>query len=112
MAKAWLLSLSKAMSLRAGYALVSDANAAKNMNVNTITSNGAGKIIVRHGVVSARNAKEHVVGDTVNAEGFEVLSAFKSNCGMGRSMPKLVEGGALRVATMWARRVGKRVEEG
>ena len=52
------------------------------------------------------------MGHIVNAEGFEVLSAFKSNCGMGRAMPKLVEGRALGVAAVWASRVGKRIEEG
>ena len=56
LAKAWLLSLSKIKSLRIDNALVSDANAAQKMNVNTITSNGASKMLIRHGVVSARNA--------------------------------------------------------
>ena len=41
-----------------------------------------------------------------------MLSAFKSNCGMGRAMPELVEGSAMGVAAMRASRVGKRVEEG
>ena len=52
------------------------------------------------------------MGHVVNAKGFEMLSAFKSNCGMGRAMPELVEGGGMGVAAMWASRVGKRVEEG
>ena len=56
LAKAWLLSLSKIKSLRVGYALVNDANAAQNMNVNTTTRKAASKMLIRHGVVSARNA--------------------------------------------------------
>ena len=56
MVKAWLLSLSKTKGLRAGYALESDANAAKNKNVNTIAGNGGRVMFIRHGVVSARNA--------------------------------------------------------
>ena len=52
-----------------------------------------------------------MVRHVVNAKGFEMLSAFESNCGMGRAMPELVEGSAMGVAAMWASRVGKRVEE-
>ena len=51
------------------------------------------------------------MGHVVNSKGFEMLSAVESNCGMGRAMPELVEGSAMRVAAMWASRVGKRVEE-
>ena len=48
---------------------------------------------------------------TVNTEGFEVLSAFKSNHSVGRAMPKLMKGCAMGMAAMGASRVSKGVEE-
>ena len=51
------------------------------------------------------------MGHVVNAKGFEMLSALKPNCGMGRAMSKFVKGCALGMAAMWACRVGKRIEE-
>ena len=52
------------------------------------------------------------MGHIVNAKGFEMLSALKPDCGMGRAMPKFVKRCALGMAAMWASRVGKRIEEG
>ena len=66
-------------NLKIRNALVSKTNAAQHMNINTIAGNGASKIIIRHGVVCARNAQEQLVGHSINAKGFEVLNAFKSN---------------------------------
>ncbi len=82
------------------------------MNINTIAGNGASKVLTWHGVVCARNAQEQVVGHIINAKGFEVLSAFKSNSRVGRAMPKLVCGCALGVATVGTSTVGKGIEEG
>ena len=59
---------------------------------------------IRHGVVSARDAKKHVVGHIVNGQGFEMFGALKSNCSMGRAMPELVERCALGMAAMGAGR--------
>ena len=67
---------------------------------------------IRHGVVSARDAKKNVVGHIVNGQGFEMFGALKSNCSLGRAMPELVERCALGMAAMGAGRVGKRVEDG
>ena len=78
MAEACLLRVSEIKHLKIGYALVSKTNAAQHMNINTIAGNGASKMLVRHGVVCARNAQEQAVGHIVDAKGFEVLSAFKS----------------------------------
>ena len=52
------------------------------------------------------------MGHTVNAEGFEVLCAFRSDCRVGRAMPKLVNGCALGMAAMRTSRVGKGIELG
>ena len=91
------------MNLKVRNARVSETNAAQHMNINTIAGNGASKMLTRHGVVSARDAQEHGVGHTINALGFEVLSAFKSNSRVGRAMPKFMNGCAMGVATMGGR---------
>ena len=67
---------------------------------------------VRHGVMSAWDAKKHVMWHIVDVQGFEMLGALKSNSSMGRAMPELVERGAMGVAAMGAGRVGKGVEDG
>ena len=48
---------------------------------------------------------------SVNSEGFEVLSAFKSNPSMGRAMPELMKGCAMGMAAVGASRVSKRLEK-
>ena len=47
----------------------------------------------------------------VNSEGFEVLSAFKSNHSMGRAMPELMKGCAMGMTAVGAGRLSKRVEK-
>ena len=79
MTEACLLRVNEIKNLKIRNAFVSKTNAAQHMNINTIAGNGASKMLIRHGVVCARNAQEQVVGHIINAKGFEVLSAFKSN---------------------------------
>ena len=111
LAETWLPSLSEVKHLKIRFALVGYTNVTQNMSVDIFTHNGAGKMLIWHGIIGARYAKEQVVRNTVDTKGLKVLSAFKSYHSVGRAMPKLVKGCAMGMAAMGAGRVGKGVEE-
>ena len=56
LAKAWLLRINEIKHLQIGDALVFKTNAAQHMNIDTIAGNGPSKVLIRHGVIGARNA--------------------------------------------------------
>ena len=68
---------------------------------------GAAKMLIRGSIVTTWNAKQHEIRHIINGKVPKALGTLKTNRSMGRAVPRLMKGRAMRLAAVGTSRVSK-----